>query len=252
MRINPIHPTGPRNEEKFAIASVPAPTGIRNPTIEQSIPDVRRRVIIVESHDLQIIQFSQRHVRCQFLRRVLLRPRRFAGSSSKGCANPTSAPARGPYRSHPRPSATNSSPPSRVSRIPRQQNPVANIQQSQMTPLCRVKFLPVHNHRVRVRSRIDLPPRIRNIRNPLLLIHNQIVHNPQILRLRLQNQMLRRIPILSSIIHVHMQITADPVIFFSGFARSTSIFTVTWAVPSALTSTSRLSSANSNPFITSR
>src|SRR5208337_4659669 len=84
-----------------------------------------------------------------------------------------------------------------------------HIQQAAMSPITRVEFLALQQQRVLVS--FDLSSTVRNIGETLLLVDNQVVHDLQPFRFRLIAQVLWEVHVGSSIVHVHMQITAYPM-----------------------------------------
>ena len=86
----------------------------------------------------------------------------------------------------------------------------AETQESDVTPDAGVKFLRVseqerrRGHRVRVRSEV------RDVRNSLLFVHNQILDHVQIFGARLKCEMPGGVAIRAAVVHVDMHVAAPP------------------------------------------
>src|ERR1700720_1572363 len=85
---------------------------------------------------------------------------------------------------------------------------VLEIQQSPVSPITRVKFLAVYDQHILIA--LDLPLSIRNIWKALLFIDDEIVDDLQVFRLGLILKIRGLVHISASIVHVYMQVAADP------------------------------------------
>src|SRR5579885_2919928 len=180
--------------------------------IQQLVPHLRRRLVIAEPHNLHVVQFSQCHVHRQLVRNLLRWFRKWIGHTVERM-----------HRSHQRSlrvrhvvdirvhwiQARRRRP--RIARIPRQKQMLLYLQHAAVSPIARVKLLPLHQHRFPIPG---LNPRRHPkilVRNPLFLVHDQLVDYFQPFRLRLPPQMTRIIPVCPCVIHVHMQVRSHPV-----------------------------------------
>ena len=85
-----------------------------------------------------------------------------------------------------------------------------HAEQTQVAPVAGVEFLAVNHQRAGLRGRVNPDPAEGDVGYALLLVHEQILDNVEILRLRLQDQVRRRVAVVSAVVHVHVHIRAHP------------------------------------------
>ena len=98
----------------------------------------------------------------------------------------------------------------RVTGVLGQQIVRGETQQPHVAPDAGVKFLRVPEHERRSRDRIGIRAEIRNVRNPLLFVHDQILDDVQILGARLEGEMRRCVAIGAAVVHVDVHVAAPP------------------------------------------
>ena len=91
----------------------------------------------------------------------------------------------------------------------RGQEMIIQIQQAQMSPITAVKFLCLHQQHVVLTQRLGRE--LRDVRNALFLVDDQVVDCIQMFGTCLFDQILRSVVIVPTIIHVDMQIGAGEV-----------------------------------------
>src|SRR5450631_3229879 len=99
-----------------------------------------------------------------------------------------------------------------IADVSRQDHPAPNSQQSEMTPIAGVVLLAVNDERLRRRGRILLYSVVSDVRIALFLVHEQGIYKRQVFCFGLSYQMSRRVSILAAIIHVHVNIRAQPTL----------------------------------------
>ncbi len=104
----------------------------------------------------------------------------------------------------------------RVPSIVRDENVACEVQKAQVTPNTSMKLLSMEQKHIGRGSRIQSTGKVRYIRDALLLIHNQVVDDTQILCCGLRHQVFRVVAISSAIIHVHMEVATYPAPVRSG------------------------------------
>ena len=83
-------------------------------------------------------------------------------------------------------------------------------EQADVSPDARMKLLRVHQQERCGGYRIGVRAEVGNVRNPLLLVHDQILDDVQILGARLECEMTRRVAIGAAVVHVDMHVPAPP------------------------------------------
>ena len=107
----------------------------------------------------------------------------------------------------------------RVPGVPGQQPMIFQIQQPDVSPITGMKFLPVKKQGAGGGSRIGrASPKIADVRNSLLFVHDQVLDDGEVFRFRLLDHVLRRIAVLTSIVHVDMDVSTHPA--EAGIARN--------------------------------
>src|SRR3954447_13248734 len=185
--------------------------------IQQSIPHRRRGLVVAKPEHLHVIHFAQSNVHRKFerdIQRLVMSERRITsriwdkiegmhiadeslllvrhirdGSVCRKKASCCGVPIR---------------------RVVGYQVVASEIYQSKMPPIAGMKFLPMKQQIRAGRSWVRLGAEVSDIRDTLLLVDNQILHNRQVLGCRSSDQALRRIAISSAIIHVDVQVCAYP------------------------------------------
>jgi hypothetical protein len=90
---------------------------------------------------------------------------------------------------------------------------IVQIQQAEMSPIIGMKFLCLHQQHVVFTQRLG--SELRDVRNALFLVDDQVVDRIQVFGTCLFDQILRSVVIVPTIIHVHMQIGAGEVAILS-------------------------------------
>ena len=98
-----------------------------------------------------------------------------------------------------------------ISGVVGEQEISCQMQQAQVSPIAGVKFLTVQQEIVGGRCGVERGAEIGDIGNALFFIDDEILHDRQIFRRSLKNEMCGRIPVSASIVHVHMYVPADPM-----------------------------------------
>src|SRR5689334_15453390 len=86
---------------------------------------------------------------------------------------------------------------------------IGETKQAEMTPVARVIFLAVQDQRAVAARRVGGRPEVSDVRNALLLVDDEVVDNVEVLGPRLPCQVLRRVPIMPSVVHVDVQVRAS-------------------------------------------
>src|ERR1700751_3266902 len=68
-----------------------------------------------------------------------------------------------------------------ITRVSGKDKVTSQVEESEMSPINRVKLLSMQQQMVGCGSRIELRREIRHVRNPLLFIYHQILNDPQVL-----------------------------------------------------------------------
>ena len=97
-----------------------------------------------------------------------------------------------------------------ISGVLREQIVRLEAEQSDVAPDAGVKLLRVHKQERGGRYRIRVGAEVGDVRNPLLLVHNQILDDMQVLGARLEREMLRRVAVGATVVHVHVHVPAPP------------------------------------------
>jgi hypothetical protein len=94
-----------------------------------------------------------------------------------------------------------------VGGVVRQQVVVLEVQQAHVAPETRVVFLRVEEEPLAAR-RIGLAARleIRDVRDPLFLVDEQVVDDVEVLGVLLRKQRFRRGAVVAAVVHVHMEV----------------------------------------------
>ena len=79
-----------------------------------------------------------------------------------------------------------------------------------MAPEAGVKFLGVHDQHAVAARRVRIGAEIADVRDPLLLVDDEIVDDVEILGPRLPREVVGRVPIGAAVIHVDVQVGAAP------------------------------------------
>src|SRR3989475_2755769 len=98
----------------------------------------------------------------------------------------------------------------RVPSIVRDENVACEVQKAQVTPNTGMELLSMEQKHIGRGSLIQSTREVRDIRDALLLIYNQVVDDTQILRCGLRHQVFRGVAISSTIIHMHMKVATYP------------------------------------------
>src|SRR6202166_3449470 len=93
-----------------------------------------------------------------------------------------------------------------ITRVSGKNEVMSKVEQSQVSPVTRVKLLPMQQQMVRCGSRIQLRREICHVWDALLFVHDEVFDNPQVFSRGLLNEMRRSIPISPGIVHMHMNI----------------------------------------------
>src|SRR5712692_533693 len=88
----------------------------------------------------------------------------------------------------------------------------SNTKQSAMAPVAGVKFLSVQDKLLDGGSLIQARSTFVNVREPLLLIDDQIVHDLQIFGLRCTHEVIGSVVVRAAIVHVHVEVAAYPTL----------------------------------------
>src|SRR5712664_2998530 len=88
---------------------------------------------------------------------------------------------------------------------------LGEVEQAEMPPVAGVKLLSMEQEIGVRRSRVGPGAEVRNIRNSLFFVDHQVFDNLQVLSRRLRYQMFGRVAICATVIHVHVNVAADPV-----------------------------------------
>jgi len=104
----------------------------------------------------------------------------------------------------------------RVGRIVRDQKVVIETQQTQVAPVAGVKFLAVRQHYGVCRGTVRNRREVADIRYPLLLVDDQVEYDIEVLSIGLFDQPLGCVAVSTTIVHVHMDVSALPVLLHSG------------------------------------
>ena len=98
----------------------------------------------------------------------------------------------------------------RVAGVARQQDAAPEAEDAEVAPVARVEFLPVHDERPGRRCRVDPHPARGDVGDALLLVHDEILDDVEILGLRLQHEVRRGVAVVPAVIHVHVHVGAHP------------------------------------------
>ena len=189
-----------------------APGG-RNPEtkVQQPVPHPGGRLMIGERDDLEVVDLAQRHIDGQLV--------------GVGMSGPGQRPRLFLERMHVadqralrmrqvrhirigRKQARRRR--VRVAGIAGQQRVAMHAEHTQVAPIAGVEFLAVNHQRPGLRCRVNPDPAVGDVGEALLLVHDEILDNVQILRLRLQHQVRRRVAEVSPVVHVHVHVRAHP------------------------------------------
>src|SRR6266536_2934606 len=100
----------------------------------------------------------------------------------------------------------------RICSVIRNQEMVRKIQESQVPPIAGMKFLPVKKQSRRGGKVITAGAKVGNVRDPLFFVDDEVFNYGEILRLGLLYEMRGRVAISPSVIHVNMDVAADPLL----------------------------------------
>ena len=87
---------------------------------------------------------------------------------------------------------------------------VREPEQRGMAPIAGVKLLTVQQQQARAGRGVRVRPEIGDVGDALLLVHHKILDDMHVLGATLERQMLGRVAVGPTIVHVHVQIGAAP------------------------------------------
>ncbi len=98
----------------------------------------------------------------------------------------------------------------RVAGVTRQNEVAGQPQQSSVAPHAGVVLLVVHDERRGGGDRIGAAGKVADVRNPPLLIHDEILHQVEVLGPGLKRQVRRGVAVGTAVVHVHVEVGAEP------------------------------------------
>ena len=87
---------------------------------------------------------------------------------------------------------------------------IAKAEKAEVPPIAGVKFLRLHDQHVVPAGGVPARMEVADVGNPLLLVDDKVEDGVETLRARLLPQILRRVPVMPAVVHVHVQIGAAP------------------------------------------
>ena len=90
----------------------------------------------------------------------------------------------------------------------RRQIMIGQPEQAEVSPVARVIFLAVQDEDAVSTRRVRIGPEVADVRDPLFLVHDQIVDDIEVFRARLPGEIFGRVPIVAAVVHVDVKVGA--------------------------------------------
>src|ERR1700732_2500976 len=89
---------------------------------------------------------------------------------------------------------------------------VVETQQAQVAPIARVEFLPVRKGYVIRRRAVRHRGEVADVGHPLFLVDDQVEYEIQVFRISLFYQVLRRVAVSATVVHVDVDVGTLPLL----------------------------------------